>query len=111
MAKRKGKARQRINWGQRFDAGKAQDDFAPRQKLSRRGIKIPAGRVGLVGDDGTSTLVAETTGAIEQAIEELPSATRRDDDALKEAVRLAIRRSVRLARGKKPSIEVHLVRV
>lgn len=66
---------------------------------------------GLVGDDGTSTLVAETTGAIEQAIEELPSATRRDDDALKEAVRLAIRRSVRLARGKKPSIEVHLVRV
>jgi ribosome biogenesis GTPase len=45
MAKRKGKARQRINWGQRFDAGKAQDDFAPRQKLSHRGIKIPAGRV------------------------------------------------------------------
>jgi ribosome biogenesis GTPase len=45
MAKRKGKARQRINWDQRFDAGKAQDDFAPRQKLSHRGIKIPAGRV------------------------------------------------------------------
>ncbi len=45
MAKRKGKARQRINWGQRYDAGQAQDEFAPRQKLSRRAIKIPAGRV------------------------------------------------------------------
>jgi ribonuclease J len=66
---------------------------------------------GLVGEEGAAGLVAETVAAIEDAIEELPAATRRDDVALKEAVRLAIRRSVRLARGKKPAIEVHLVRV
>jgi ribosome biogenesis GTPase len=45
MAKRKGKSQHRINWGQRFTSGEAQDEFAPRQKLSRRGVKIPANRI------------------------------------------------------------------
>jgi ribonuclease J len=66
---------------------------------------------GLVGDEGTAELTQHATAAIEEAIEGLPPATRKDDAALREAVRLAVRRSVRLARGKKPSIEVHLVRV
>ncbi|HUC61346.1 MAG TPA: ribonuclease J [Alphaproteobacteria bacterium] len=66
---------------------------------------------GLADGDGAAGLVAETADAIEDAVEELPPAARGDDAALKEAVRLAIRRHVRLARGKKPAIEVHLVRL
>lgn len=66
---------------------------------------------GLVGDEGTTGLLASATEAIEEAIEELPRTARQDDAAIRETVRLAIRRSVRSARGKKPSIEVHLVRV
>lgn len=66
---------------------------------------------GLVGDEGTAGLLAHATEAIEEAIEGLPRVARQDDAMLREAVRLAIRRSIRLARNKKPSIEVHLVRV
>jgi ribonuclease J len=66
---------------------------------------------GLAGEEGSDGLVAGTAHAIGAAIEELPAAARRDDTALREAIRLAIRRSIRLARGKKPAIEVHLVRV
>ena len=66
---------------------------------------------GLVGDEASAGLVAEATTAILKAIEGLPPGARSDDAALREAVRLAVRRSVRLARGKKPAIEVHLVRV
>ena len=66
---------------------------------------------GLVGDEGTAGLVAEASAAIREAIAGLPRGARGDDAALREAVRLAIRRSIRIARGKKPTIEVHLVRV
>lgn len=48
MAKRKGKSQQRIgNWQQRLDSGGGgvDDRSSRRQKLSRRGIKLPASRV------------------------------------------------------------------
>ena len=43
MAKRKGKSRQRIkDWQQRYDSGEeAEGSVARRQKLSRRGVKLP----------------------------------------------------------------------
>jgi ribonuclease J len=66
---------------------------------------------GLVGSEDGDGLVAGAAAAIEDAIEELPPPARKDDAAVREAVRLAIRRSVRLAIGKKPAIDVHLVRV
>jgi len=66
---------------------------------------------GLVDDEGTGGLVVEAVRAIVEAVEDLPKPAREDDGAIREAVRLAIRRHVRLARGKKPPIEVHLVRI
>ncbi len=66
---------------------------------------------GLVGDEQASGLIGEALSAIRKVIEDLPRPIRRDDAALSEAVRVAIRRSIVQARGKKPSIEVHLVRI
>lgn len=66
---------------------------------------------GLVGDAATAGLVADATAAIREAVEALPRVARGDDAALREAVRLAVRRSIRVARGKKPTVDVHLVRV
>ena len=66
---------------------------------------------GLAAGEETGELANQAALAITEALDELPKAARRDDDAVREAVRLALRRSIRLARGKKPSIDVHLVRI
>lgn len=66
---------------------------------------------GLVGDEQASGLIGEALSAIRKVIGDLPRPIRRDNAALSEAVRVAIRRSIVQARGKKPSIEVHLVRI
>lgn len=49
--------------------------------------------------------------AVREAIEELPHKARRDDGVVREAARLAVRRSLRDSHGKKPITDVHLVRV
>jgi ribonuclease J len=48
---------------------------------------------------------------IRQAIEEMSPRERRDDDAVREAMRLAVRRSLKDWHGKKPVTRVHLVRL
>lgn len=49
--------------------------------------------------------------AVVAAIEATPLRARRDDGVVREAARLAVRRSLRDSHGKKPITEVHLVRV
>jgi len=49
--------------------------------------------------------------AVVAAIEAIPHRARRDDGMVREAARLAVRRSLRDSHGKKPITEVHLVRV
>jgi ribonuclease J len=49
--------------------------------------------------------------AVREAVEELPHKARRDDGVVREAARLAVRRSLRDSHGKKPITDVHLVRV
>ena len=49
--------------------------------------------------------------AVRDAIEDLPNKARRDDSVVREAARLAVRRSLRDSHGKKPITDVHLVRV
>jgi len=46
-----------------------------------------------------------------QALDELGPAARRDDDKVREAARLAIRRALKASHGKKPVTRVHLVRI
>jgi ribonuclease J len=54
---------------------------------------------------------AVVTDAVTVAIEALPTKVRRDDAAVREAARLAVRRTLRDTHGKKPITEVHLVRI
>jgi ribonuclease J len=63
---------------------------------------------GLFDDEaGAQTLAAR----LSDAVDDLPSAVRRDDDALREAARGVLRRAVNQALAKRPTVEVHLLRV
>lgn len=64
---------------------------------------------GLSEDD--AALTQELTQKVEQALTGLGPRERRDDAALREAARLAVRRSLRAWHGKKPVTEIHLVRI
>ena len=46
-----------------------------------------------------------------RAVGGLPASDRRDDDAVREAARVAIRRTLKAAAGKRPVTDVHVVRV
>jgi ribonuclease J len=56
-------------------------------------------------------LAAELRELVEEAVKDLPPRERRDDAALHEAVRLAIRRALKAHSGKRPVTEVHVVRI
>jgi len=65
-----------------------------------------------LGDEAEDAeLTDELRQRVAQAIEELEPRARREDAALREAARLAVRRSLRAWHGKKPVTEVHLVRI
>ncbi len=49
--------------------------------------------------------------AVREAVNALPQMARGNDDVVKEAARLAVRRHLKSSHGKKPLTEVHLVRV
>jgi len=66
---------------------------------------------GLVDAANEPELAAELVAAVRAAIEKLPTLTRRDDDQVKDAARVAIRRLLNTVRGKKPVTDVHLIRV
>jgi ribonuclease J len=66
---------------------------------------------GLVDPQDGTELLAELMDTIRDTVEEADGATRRDDDALREAVRRAVRRTVHGALGKKPLTDIHLVRL
>ena len=62
---------------------------------------------GVPTDDTGEALAAR----VAQALDELNPRDRRDDDKVREAARLTIRRSLRDWHGKKPVTQVHLVRI
>ena len=66
---------------------------------------------GLGGEAEDASLTEELQQRVANAIAELEPRERRDDAALREAARLAVRRSLRAWHGKKPVTEVHLVRL
>ncbi len=65
---------------------------------------------GLVEEEDAATLDA-LGDRLGQAIAELPAAKRRDDEAVREAARLAVRRSLKASYGKKPVTDIHIVRL
>ena len=66
---------------------------------------------GLLEPDEMAEAREEATDAVRTALGKLKPADRRLDAAVKEAARLAIRKSLQSLHGKKPLTEVHLVRL
>jgi ribonuclease J len=80
--------------------------------VDRRGklLALPQVTVqGLIGEDAEDTMAL--TRAVEKAVNGLPAGAKMDDEAVREAARLAIRRSLSNSTGKKPVTEIHVVRV
>lgn len=60
------------------------------------------------GDEGVA---GDLQQQVELAVSQLSARERRDDQAVREAARLAVRRSLKAWHGKKPVTEVHVVRI
>jgi ribonuclease J len=73
--------------------------------LGRPQIAAP----GLFEDGGAE--MEQIAGDVARAVTELPAPIRREDGALREAARSALRRAVGRRLKKRPSVEVHLLRV
>jgi ribonuclease J len=63
---------------------------------------------GLADDEGARETLQRTLAA---AMAELSPKERRDDEAVREAARLAVRRALRARTGKRPVTEIHVVRL
>lgn len=74
-----------------------------------READVQLSSVGLI-EDGEEDLLLMVRNAVVAAIDELPNKARIDDGALREAIRLAVRRSFRQLFDKRPVTHVHLVR-
>lgn len=66
---------------------------------------------GLVDPQQDGAALDSAAAAVRSAIEALRPGQRIDDETVKEAARLAVRRHIHAERGKKPLTDVHLVRV
>jgi ribonuclease J len=80
--------------------------------LDRSGELLASPRISAPGlvEDG-DPLVDEMMDAVEEAVRGLPAHERRIDGAVEDAARIAVRRVLRAAFGKKPVTDVHVVRV
>jgi ribonuclease J len=66
---------------------------------------------GLVDPASEPHVATELAATVRAAVEKLPTITRRNDDQVKEAARIAVRRHMNASHGKKPVTDVHLIRV
>jgi ribonuclease J len=82
--------------------------------VDRKGRLVARPQLTLLGvldvaaDGATEALLAD---AIVEAVADLPGPTRRDDDAVSETARIALRRRLRDLLGKRPIASIHVVRV
>ena len=66
---------------------------------------------GVAAEEDTDPEHQEIADAVEAAVDALDKKERQKEDVLREAARLAVRRAVLKSRGKRPVIDVQLVRV
>ena len=66
---------------------------------------------GIEDEETDEDFTPEVIDAVAAAVEKLPARQRNDDEAVSEAARRAVRRTLRNLCGKRPQTEVHLVRV
>ena len=67
--------------------------------------------LGLVEETAASGAVPFLCAAAQCALGDLPAVARRDDNVVRDAVRRAVRRQINERFGKRPLIEIHLVRI
>jgi ribonuclease J len=82
--------------------------------INRRGDLLGDPQVtvhGLLNEKEHAGEIASLREAVRAAVQGVPLAERGDDQALKEAARIALRRAVHASHGKKPVTDVHLVRI
>ncbi|MCY4231773.1 MAG: ribonuclease J [Alphaproteobacteria bacterium] len=82
--------------------------------LNGRGSALAEPRVssqGIVAEDEVAGLASELAARSSYALERLPPLQRRDDNMVEKAIRTAIRRHVREHYGRRPLVEVHVMRL
>jgi ribonuclease J len=80
--------------------------------VDRRGGLAAPPQVSLLGlAEAIAEPAAVLQGALTDAMENLPAKLRQDDDQLREAARLVLRRALNERFGKRPLIEIQLVRL
>jgi ribonuclease J len=81
--------------------------------LDRRGRLAAPPAVSLIGvvENAAEAAVPVLRSTVERALVEMPAGQRHDDDAVREAVQRALRRTLNERFGKRPLIEIHLVRI
>ena len=67
--------------------------------------------LGLEDGEALSALQDELSDAVRNAVDRLPTLSQRDDETVREAARLAIRRAIKGRQGKKPMTQIHLMRL
>ena len=82
--------------------------------LDRQGRLVAPPAISLIGM--VEPAVAEETmpalrGALERLVDELPAGSRRDDAAVRDAARRALRRVLNERFGKRPLVDIHVVRI
>ena len=67
--------------------------------------------IGVVERGAADVAAPALRSAVERAVDELPTGSRRDDEAVRDAVQRALRRILYERFGKRPLVEIHLVRI
>jgi ribonuclease J len=67
--------------------------------------------IGVVERGAADAAAPALRSAVERAVDELPTGSRRDDEAVRDAVQRALRRTLNERFGKRPLVEIHLVRI
>ncbi len=67
--------------------------------------------IGIVEPAAAEAAAPALRSAVERALDELPRDLRRDDEAVRDAARRALRRILNQRFGKRPLVEIHLVRI
>ncbi|MGB0630225.1 MAG: ribonuclease J [Alphaproteobacteria bacterium] len=66
---------------------------------------------GVLDEDAEGDIWEDALDAVVDAVNDLKASERRDDDAVAEAARVAVRRALRESIGKRPVTDVHVVRI
>jgi ribonuclease J len=67
--------------------------------------------IGVVEPAAAEAAAARLRSAVERALDELPVGARRDDESVRAAAQRALRRSLNEQFGKRPLVEIHVVRI